>query len=76
MKSDCGKSLKITQMSKPVELFPDFDFRDEEWNCWGYDCWPVVFNDNMVVFDDNMITAFFVEISVNFSLFFKCKHLS
>ena len=30
MKSDCGKSLKITQMSKPVELFPVFDFRDEE----------------------------------------------
>ena len=35
MKSDCGKSEKITHMSKLVELFPDFDFHDEEWDSWG-----------------------------------------
>ena len=30
MKSDRGKSEKITHMRKLVKLFPEFDFQDEE----------------------------------------------
>ena len=51
MKSNRGKSEKITYMGKLVEWFPNFDFQDEEWDSWGYNCW--------LVFGDYMIIAFF-----------------
>lgn len=30
MKNDRNKSVKSTHMNRPVELFPGFDFSDEE----------------------------------------------
>ena len=32
-------------MNKLVELFPDFDFHDEELDSWDYDCWLAAFSD-------------------------------
>ena len=35
MKSDRGKSEKVTHMSILVESFPNFDFHDEVWDSLG-----------------------------------------
>ena len=49
MKSDRDKSEKITHMSTLVELFPNVDFDDEEWDRWSCNCCLVVFDDYMII---------------------------